>query len=186
MIADAKIVPLSADRWNDFERLFGPNGSCGGCWCTWWLLTHKEFNQLGDAGRKETMRTIVQQGKEPGLLAYVDGVPAGWVALAPRTNYVRLNTSRKLAAVDDQPVWVISCFVVHRSYRKQGLTDKLISAACEYARQKGATLIEAFPIKAEPKSSPVSIFTGVESTFLRQGFKVAVEREGRSILRKSF
>ncbi len=180
-----KIFPLTSWRWGDFESLFESNSNCSSCWCTWWLLANKEFNRLGKDGRKESMRTLVHSGFEPGILAYVDDIPAGWVALAPREAYIRLKTSRKLAAVDDLPVWVISCFFVHRKFRKMGLMQALIEAACQYARTKNAKWIEAFPIKVGEKIGNSEIYTGVESVFLNNGFKLLIEREGRSIVRKS-
>jgi len=180
-----EVFPLTPNRWQDFETLFGPNVGCAGCWCTWWLLTNKEFSSINGVERKETLRTLVQQGKEPGLLAYLNGIPAGWVAVAPRTDYLRLNNSKKFAEVDDQPVWLISCFFINRKYRKQGLMEKLTAAACEFARSKGVPLIEAFPKRAAAKASPLSIYTGVDSVFLRQGFVVVAEREDRPIMRKT-
>src|SRR6185436_5677335 len=27
--------PLTAGRWSDLERVFGPNGANSGCWCMW-------------------------------------------------------------------------------------------------------------------------------------------------------
>lgn len=73
--------PLTPDRWDDFEQLFGPNGACFGCWCAWFLMTNKEFTTSKKEGHKELMRTLVQSGVEPGIIAYADGKPAGWVAL---------------------------------------------------------------------------------------------------------
>jgi GNAT superfamily N-acetyltransferase len=177
--------PLTPDRWEDFERLFGPNGACAGCWCAWWLMTNKEFTTSRKEGHKELLRTRVQSGIEPGIIAYADGVPAGWVALAPRTEYKRLATSKLLAAVDDQPVWVISCFYIYRDYRHQGLMAKLITAAEEYAREKGVKILEAFPIEAKERISPLSIYTGIAAEFYKQGFEQAVKRESRLILRKA-
>lgn len=179
-----KIYPLTSWRWADFETLFESNGNCSNCWCTWWLLANKEFNTLGKDGRKETMRTVVHEGNEPGLIAYVDDLPAGWVALAPRESYIRLKTSRKLAAVDPLPVWVVSCFFIHRKYRRQQMMKDLIEAACQYARSKNAKWIEAFPIRLRGKTGSAELYTGVESVFIEQGFKVVIEREGRLIVRK--
>ena len=31
--AGIAIAPLTPDRWDDFETLFGERGACGGCWC---------------------------------------------------------------------------------------------------------------------------------------------------------
>ena len=177
--------PLMPDRWADFEQLFGPNGACAGCWCAWFLMNNKEFNTSHKEGHKELMRTLVHSGVEPGIIAYADGIPAGWVALAPRENYKRLATSKHLGPVDDQSVWVISCFFIHREYRHQGLMEKLITAATEYAKEKSVKILEAFPIDAKEKISPLSLFTGKADVFYKLGFEQVALREYRPILRKT-
>lgn len=185
VVANWEYHPLTPQRWADFEQLFGPNGACAGCWCAWFLMTNKEFNQSGKLGHRELMRTLVQQGMEPGIIAYADGVPAGWVALAPREQYKRLATSKHLGPVDDMPVWVISCFYIFRDYRHQGVMEKLIRAAEEYAHSKGVKMLEAFPVDAPEKISPVSLFTGKADIFNKLGFEQVALRDTRPILRKA-
>ena len=119
------------------------------------------------------------------MLAFAEDTPIGWVALAPRKDYVRLNKSRLLSAVDDQPVWVISCFVIHPDYRGQGLMEKMIAAACEYARSKKVTILEAFPLRITDKTKSSDLYVGVESSFLNQGFEVVANRNNRPIMRKN-
>jgi hypothetical protein len=35
--------PLTSDRWDDLERLFGPErGAFAGCWCLWFKLGRQE------------------------------------------------------------------------------------------------------------------------------------------------
>ena len=68
---------LTPDRWDDFEQLFGPNGACAGCWCAWFLMNNKEFTTARKEGHKELMRTLVQSGVEPGIIAYADGNTGG-------------------------------------------------------------------------------------------------------------
>jgi GNAT superfamily N-acetyltransferase len=179
-----EFAPLTPQRWEDFEALFGPNGACSGCWCAWFLMSNKEFRESGKEGHKELIRTIVHSGVEPGLLAYADGKPVGWVALAPRERYTRLATSRYLGAVDEQPVWVISCFFIHRLYRRMGLMEKLLSAAIEYASGKEVKILEAFPLEVEGKISSASLFTGRASVFRKLGFEQVALRDYRPILRK--
>lgn len=176
--------PLTPERWGDFELLFGPNGACWGCWCAWFLMTNKEFTAAGKEGHKAAMRTLVQSGMEPGLIAYADGVPAGWVALAPRESYKRLATSRNLGAVDDEPVWVVSCFFIHRNYRRLGMMEKLLAAAIDFSRSKQVKLLEAFPLDVEGKINSISLFTGKSSVFLKAGFEQVALRGTRPILRK--
>jgi GNAT superfamily N-acetyltransferase len=118
------------------------------------------------------------------LITYLDGVPAGWVTIAPRSDYVRLQTSRSRAAVDDRPVWSIPCFFVHRKFRRRGLTEALIRAAVAFARGKGATIVEAYPYDGDDRTSGASLFMGVASTFRKVGFvEVARHAANNPIMR---
>lgn len=182
-VENYEFYPLTAERWGDFEQLFGPNGACAGCWCMWFRMSHKEFAKARKEGHHEAMRTIVQSGFEPGILAYGDGKPVGWVALAPREWYERLKTSKFLAPVDDQPVWSITCFYIHRDYRRSGLMEKLIRTAIDYARGRGAQMLEAYPLDIEGKMNSTSLFSGRLSVFKRLGFEQVALREYRPIVR---
>ncbi|NMC85593.1 MAG: GNAT family N-acetyltransferase [Anaerolineaceae bacterium] len=175
--------PVTPDRWADFERLFGPNGACAGCWCAWWRVPGSEFNKMGKDGHKNVIRTAVQEGLEPGLLAYDGTIPAGWVALAPREQYPRLARSRNLYPVDDAPVWSITCFFIDRHYRRQGMMEGLIRAAVDYARTHGAAIVEAYPLDPHEKISAGSLYTGVASTFIAAGFVEVARRGDHPIMR---
>ncbi len=176
--------PVTADRWKDFEKLFGKNGACAGCWCMWWRLSRTEFSQQHYAGTKRAIKKIIMTGEEPGLLAYADDEPIGWCAIAPREAYPALDRSTVLQRVDDQPVWSVTCFYVARGWRKQGATGHLLEAAVKFARQRGAKIIEGYPIDAKDKMTAVSVFTGLLPVFERAGF-VEVERRSptRPIMR---
>lgn len=167
-----EVVPATAERWADVEALFGPRGACGGCWCSHWR------QKLGSGeANKAALHALVATGQEPGLLAYVGGTPAGWVAVGPRTAFARLGRSRLLAPLDDQPVWAMPCFFVAKAYRRQGLLRALVDAAVDYARAHGATLVEAYPLDLE--SAPLAGqrltgdggYMGVAAVFRAAGFK---------------
>ena len=181
---DLQFQPLTPDRWRDFETLFGPSGAYGGCWCMWPRLRRKEFASNGGEQNKETMKEAVDSGEEPGLLAYSGGEPVGWVALAPRETYVLLEHSRILKRVDDQPVWSIVCFVVDKRARGGGMMAKLLSAAIQYARERGARIVEGYPIEVEGRLKGYSGYTGIVSTFRKAGFvEVARHKERRPVMR---
>ena len=179
------VYPLTTERWDDFVALFGPNGASQGCWCMFWRLPNREFNAQTNQTNRAQMKDLVDSGVEPGLLAYVDGQPAGWIALAPRSDYRRLAHSRVLKPVDDAPVWSLPCFYIKPGYRRKGLASVLLQAAIDYARQHGATLLEAYP--KEPQGRHISssdIYTGVVSIFEQAGFQeVARHTSTRPILR---
>jgi GNAT superfamily N-acetyltransferase len=177
------VEPLTPDRWSDFERLFGPNGACAGCWCMWWRLGRHTLRQNGE-GNRRAFRAIVEAGPPPGLLAYDGDEPAGWFALAPRADLPVLGRSRYLKPVDTLPVWSLSCFFIGRGYRRRGLTGRLIAAAVEHARREGALAVEAYPWETEERKGASIVYTGLASTFRRLGFVEAARRvPHRPILR---
>jgi GNAT superfamily N-acetyltransferase len=118
------------------------------------------------------------------LLAYANGQPVGWCALAPRSSYPRLEGSRTLKPVDTQPVWSITCFFVARRWRRQGITKALLQAAVAFAREHGAQWIEGYPVEPEKPQADVFVFTGLASAFRKAGFaEVARRSPTRPIMR---
>jgi GNAT superfamily N-acetyltransferase len=166
-----EVHPLTPERWADFERLFGPRGAYGGCWCMWPRLRSSENNRVTATERKEGIRTIVSAGGQPGLLAYVDGEVAGWVSMDRRERLLHFENSRRLKALDrPDGLWSVVCFVIDKRYRKQGMMARLLEAAAEYAREHGANVLEAYPIEPAGDLKRFDGFTGVASTFRRAGF----------------
>ena len=163
--------PLTKERWADFEALFGARGAYGGCWCMWWRLTRREFEEGQGEGNREAMRSIVGGGEVPGILAYEGGKAVGWCSVAPRETYGSLNRSPVLKRIDDKQVWSIVCFYIAKDHRRKGLIRQLIYAAIEYVRGQGGKVVEAYPtIPKGEKVPPVSSYMGFPSMFESTGF----------------
>lgn len=179
--------PLTTSRWSDFEQLFGERGAYGGCWCMWWCSTRSEFETRGNAGNRAAMQSKVESGIIPGILAYYGRNPIGWCSIAPRTQYGSLERSPVLKRIDNEPVWSIVCFYVHKEFRRQGIMGALIDGAVDYAAQKGARIIEAYPTISRGKVlSPVSSFMGLPEIFYNHGFELVAEpSKSRLIMRKT-
>lgn len=178
--------PLTPDRWNDFETLFGAKGACGGCWCMFPRLKRSEYERLKGDGNRRAMKKLVDSGRAPGLLGYVAAKPAAWCSIEPRELIGSLGRSRILAPVDDEPVWSIVCLFLEKSHRGQGLSTKMIEAAVRYAKSSGASIVEAYPV--EPKTTPmpaVFAYPGIASAYRAAGFReVARRSETRPIMRR--
>jgi GNAT superfamily N-acetyltransferase len=179
--------PLTSDRFADFEQLFGPRGACGGCWCMFWKLRGRAFDEnTGDPAR-QMQKNIVVSGNIPGLLAYSGDQPVGWIAIEPRSAYPRLAHSRVLKPLDEQEVWSVTCFFVDRKFRKQGVTVGLLKAAIEYVRSKGGRIIEGYPVEASERMPDIFAYTGTVSAFHKAGFEEVARRSPRrSIFRYGF
>ena len=181
------IHPATAARWRDVETLFGDRGACGGCWCMWARLPRAEYVRGKGAGNRRALRRLVGSGTPPGLLAYVNGAPAAWLALAPRADYRRLETSHVLAPVDEQPVWSVSCFFVSREHRRLGLSVRLLEEAARFAARSGARILEGYPVDTRGRTSPDAfVWTGLLGTFRAAGFtEVARRSPSRPIMRRT-
>ena len=127
----------------------------------------------------------MRRGSPPGVLAYVDGQPVGWCAVAPRTEYDYLARSRVLRPVDDRPVWSISCLLVAKPHRGRGVSVQLLRAAVEMAGQAGAQIVEGYPVIARTGRMPDAFaWTGTLPAFRAAGFEeVARGSPSRPIMR---
>ena len=178
--------PVTAERWNDFERLFGPRGACAGCWCMWWRQSAKQFEANKGENNRKAMRKIVDSGTVPGIMAYVGGEPAGWCSVAPRADFPRLENSRILKPVDDAEVWSIVCLFVDRQHRNTGLAVALLEAAVVYVRSRGGKIVEGFAVEPRKGRMPDTFaFHGPAAAYLKAGFKEVLRRsETRPIVRR--
>jgi GNAT superfamily N-acetyltransferase len=187
VVAGAALVchPLTLDRWTDFEQLFGERGACGGCWCMYWRLRRPEFEVQKGTVNKEAMKSLVAGGVVPGLLGYLDRKAVGWCAVSPRTDCIRLETSRVLAPVDANHVWSVSCLFVDNGYRKRGISVELLRAAVSYVREQGGEIVEGYPVEPVKETVPAAFaWTGLASAFLAAGFsEVARRSPTRPIMR---
>lgn len=185
------VAPAVPGRFDDIARLFGPNGACSGCWCMWPRLTGREFDARHGAGTRRMLESLVDDGREPGLLAHADGEPVGWVSVAPRPDYGRMLRSPLLRphladtgrdSADDPGVWSVVCFFVGRDHRGGGLLDTLAAAAVARATEQGAHTVEGYPIDPRPDAHPDEVFHGTPGVFARAGFSEVARLSPRRTL----
>src|SRR4051812_27366591 len=172
-----EIVPLTAERFDDLAALFNEGGDPKWCWCVYWRLRSKDWSASNPTKNKAMLRSLAERPETPGLVAYEGERAVGWVGVAPREEYDRLEHSRVRPRLDDVPVWSVVCFVVSKSARGRGVAARLLDAAVEHARTAGAPALDAYPV--DPGGERVAdnaAYTGSLSTFLAAGF-----REVRSI-----
>ena len=182
--AEIKFKPVTSSIWKDLETLFSEHGIQNGCWCMYWRIPRKECQRNYGEGNKQFLKKTVESGKVPGILAYHHGKPVGWCSVGPREDYPVVLRSPTLKPIDNQPVWSIVCFFVSKPYRKTGLTHLLIRAAIDHAKEHGARIIEAYPIDVHAKYIEYERYSGLTTTYEKEGFKEVFRRsERRPIMR---
>lgn len=178
--SDLKFCPLTSQKWKDFEELFGERGACGGCWCMSWRIPKPQFKEQKGQKNKLAMKRIVNSGRVPGILAFHKDKPIGWCSIGPREEFPTLKRSRIVKAMiekdllenrNDKSIWSIVCLFIAKSNRNQGISIKMLKAAADYAKKKGAKIVEGYP-KDTRKSrwADAFVWTGHISAFKKAGF----------------
>lgn len=158
---------VTAKTWKDFETLFEEPGAPKYCWCMAWRAVGEETKVAASSGRKKMMRLRVMDGTPVGLVGYADKQPVAWCSIAPRETY-RPTMAEARRGDEDERVWSVVCFFIHRSLRRRGAMVPLIRAAKAHAKKRGATILEAYPVD---KSSPSYRFGGFLPSFRDEGFE---------------
>ena len=193
------IVPANEASWDDLVAIFGERGDPANCQCQWFKATRQEFRD----GSKESFAPLLREQTQcghpsssttSGIVAYRDGEPVGWCAVEPRTEYVRMRTQRvpwlgRDEDKDDSSVWVVSCFVVRKGFRRQGISRALAAATVDFARDRGARAIEGYPMEPEPGKEVIwgQLYIGSRSIFADAGFReVSRPTPRRMVMRIDF
>ncbi len=167
------VRPVSRDGFADIAALFGPNGANSGCWCMWWRISGKEWTEQARDGNRAAFEAVVRAGEPAGVLAYLDGTPVGWCAVAPRVAYPRLlrSPTLRLADPEDPGVWSVTCLFINRYHRRRGVGHALLAGAVDFAAQGGATTVEGYPVDTAGARRPSGdLYTGTVSLFAAAGF----------------
>lgn len=174
---DLAIEPLTAATWPALAELFAAGGDPKWCWCQFFRVRGLDWSNSSAEANRERLRGQMEAGPPPGLVAIRGSQAVGWVGLAPRADYERLSHAKVLAPVDDRPVWSIVCFVVARTERGGGIASALLEAAVGWAREQGATILEAYPSDTGGRRIPsANAYQGTLGMFERAGFAVVARR----------
>ncbi len=170
---------VTQGTWDDFARLFDGKGGPKACWCMAWRPADQSVRRGPGEGRRQAMKSRVDDKVPVGILAYADNEPVGWCSVAPRETYRPLGGPDVTEPVER--VWSVVCFFVKREWRDHGLMGALLEEAIGHARHHGATVLEAYPVDPD---SPSYRFMGFVDRFAQAGFvKVGKAGQRRHVMR---
>lgn len=166
-------APITSDRWDDVVAVFGRRGrDPTWCWCQRFMDTPP-----GLTNREALRIEVTSAPTPPGVIAYVDGTPAGWSRVMPRNELhgIQRNSALRRVLDDDPDVWWITCFSVDPKHRSLGVATALLDAAVRFAADHGGSALEGHPVDVDAlqadRPSPASLFTGTMRTFVASGFR---------------
>ncbi|HTV99694.1 MAG TPA: GNAT family N-acetyltransferase [Streptosporangiaceae bacterium] len=180
--AELTIVPANRASWADLQAIFGTADYPGKCYCQRYKTRDCHWSSLSDQGRRERLREQTRcddprAATTTGLVAYLGGEPVGWVAVEPRTAYPRLPRVRTVWSgrqedKADEGVWAVTCFTTRKGYRMRGITYALAAATIGFARDQGATALEAYPMITQPGHEITwgELHVGSRQVFAEAGF----------------
>ena len=175
------VVPANEVPWEDLEAVFGERGEPARCRCQWFKNPGRDWYAMPVEARAADLRADTHCGdptapSTSGLVAHLDGEPAGWCAVEPRTAYPRLRGHRvpwagRAEDPDDAGVWAVTCFVTRTGFRRRGVSRALAAAAVGFARERGARALEGYPMLTDGGAvSWGELFVGARSVFAAAGF----------------
>lgn len=162
-----QVVPATG-HWADFASFMVPRKpGARGCVCVSYRDT-----RLDMPDRIAYMQGECSREPGPGVLVYVDGEVAGWCSVAPKSTYRRLLDSRTIPHRDEErDPYSIVCFVVRSGFRRRGLMHDLLDGAVQHAHQRGATVVEGYPVDlAGTRADVISGYVGTVALFEAHGF----------------
>jgi GNAT superfamily N-acetyltransferase len=196
--AELTIVPANKASWADLEAIFG-SADAGRCFCQHFKTRDRDWSSLTGQSRQDRLREQTNCGSPgatatTGLVAYLNDEPVGWVAVEPRTAYPRLMWMRtawsgRQESKTDDSVWAVTCFVIRKGYRKRGITYALAAATVDFASERGARALEAYPMITTPGKEITwgELYVGTRQVFADVGFaEVSHPSPRRVVMRIDF
>ncbi len=188
------VVPANEASCDDLRAVFGDRGEPARCQCQYFKIRDVEWRSVPVGERAERLRSQTGCGDPEaattsGLVAYLDGEPAGWCAVEPRTAYPRLLRARvpwtgRDEDKTDSSVWAVTCFVTRTGFRRRGVSRALARAAVAFARERGARAVEGYPMLTRQGEEVIwgQLYVGSASIFADAGFTEASRPTPRRVV----
>ena len=184
MADSLRIVPANRAACEELQTVFGSRGSAAGCQCQRFKLAPREsFGSFPVEEREVRLRAQTNCGQPratttSGLVAYLDDEPVGWCAVEPRPAYegllrvYRVPWEGRMEDKADAGVWAVTCVFARAGFRRGGIGYALAQATVEFARERGARALEAYPMLTRVSEDITwgELHVGTRSMFAAAGF----------------
>lgn len=161
-----ELQPELLNDWLDFfeNRAFADHDEWRGCYCTAFYYPKPEEYSSERNRRKDYAIWLIETGRMCGYMAYENGEVVGWVNSNNKSKYPRLESIYD----GKEKILSIVCFLVEKEHRGKGIAQKLLNRIIGDAKEKGYSIIEAYPKKGA--KSEYGRWNGPFEMYMKSGF----------------
>jgi len=186
---EIEVHPLDPDRLQDwlafFDReAFADNPEWAACYCLFYHTPDPDWEARSGAQNREEASARIRSVALRGFLAYRGGRPIGWCQADGKERFARLAAESEQwgAALAEERLLSVVCFVIAPDCRRQGVARRLLQAACRSGAAQGYHWAEAYPRKQA--LSAAQAYHGPLALYRREGFTMHRELEQFWIVRR--
>ena len=192
-LATLVVRPANEADGDDLAMIFGMRGNGFRCQCQRYKLNPGEsvaafpVEERAHRLREQTECGDPTADRTSGLVGYLDGEPVGWCAVEPRPAYPGLVRYNRVAWVGreedkaDDRVWAVTCLFTRAGYRRRGVSRALARAAVDFAWERGARAVEAYPMMTT-NAIAEELHVGTVRTFAAAGLREVSHPTSRRVV----
>ena len=172
-MSDFTIRALTPETFDDFAALVERNkGLFAGCWCTKFHPDCAEKGQSAEGNRALKQR-LVADGIAHAALVYDGDRAVAWAEYGSPEELPSIHHRKEYVATAERlPDYRVTCILVERGLRGQGLAAIALRGAVELIARAGGGLVEGYPhdTGGVRKKNSSFLYNGTRTMYEREGF----------------
>jgi hypothetical protein len=172
-MSDLTIRQLTPETFDDFAALVERNkGMFASCWCTWFHPDCAERGQTAE-GNKVLKKRWVDEGIAHAALVYDGDRAVAWAEYGSPEELPNIHHRKEyLATAGRLPDYRVTCILVERARRGEGLAAVALRGAVQLIAHAGGGLVEGYPhdTGGVRKKNSSFLYNGTRAMYEREGF----------------
>ncbi len=172
-MSELTIKALTPETFDDFAALVERNkGMFASCWCTHFHPDCAEKGQSAEGNRALKQR-LVADGIAHAALVYDGDRAVAWAEYGSPDELPNIQHRKDyLATARRLPDYRVTCILVERGARGQGLASHALRGAVELIARAGGGLVEGYPhdTGGVRKKNSSFLYNGTRTMYEREGF----------------
>ncbi len=171
-MSDFVIKALTPETFEDFAALVERNGGMfAHCWCIWFHPDCAEKEERST--RRALKQRLVADGIAHAALVYDGDRAVAWAEYGSPEELPNIHHRKEYVATAERlPDYRVTCILVERGHRGQGLAAIALRGAVDLIAQAGGGVVEGYPhdTGGVRKKNSSFLYNGTRTMYEREGF----------------